>query len=142
VVLPDGSTLLAASQGVGSTDGVALRRFPLSDGGEIGSERQVADAAGTCSIGWVGACLVSVPVLDSHQRLSRVVVDLRTGGVRPATVVSRHLGDDVQCLEESRLALAGPAVGGGLLGFSTATWMWLLGVLVAALVVVGRRQPT
>ena len=139
----DGKTLLGAARSADGSEGLALRRFRLSDGHEIGSPRRVADSADTCSIGWVGADTVTVPIYDSHQQVSRVVVDVLTGRTRPVTVVSRRVGQAVICLEESRLALAGPAVAGGLLGQSTLTWaIWLLAIAlaVAALRVVRRRR--
>jgi hypothetical protein len=139
----DGKTLLTAVRGTDDFDGLALRRFRISDGREIGSQRRVPWATDTCSVGWVGTHNVSVPVMDEHQQVSRAVVDMRTGRFRPATVVSRGLGENMSCLEEAPLALAGPVVAGGLLGQSTLTWvLWLVAVSLAvvAFFVVRRRR--
>ena len=140
-VSPDGRTLLAASGGFGSNDALTLRRFRLSDGREIGVERVVTDGHFSCSVGWVDASTVSVPIVDARLRAGRVLVDLRSGRSRTATVVSSHVDKDGGCLEESSLALAGPAVSGGLLGLSGVTWaLWLLAVFAAVTFVVVRRR--
>jgi hypothetical protein len=142
-VSADGKTLLAAAGGNDDSEGLALHRFQMSDGHEIGSPRRVPYAADTCSVGWVGVHTVTVPIQDSQQQVSRVVVDVRTGGYRAATVVSRRVGANVSCLEEAALALAGPAVAGGPLGQSTLTWaLWLVAITLAAVAffVVRRRR--
>jgi LPXTG-motif cell wall-anchored protein len=139
----DGKTLLTAARGTEGFDGLALRRYRISDGREIGAEHRVAHATDTCSVGWVGTHSVSVPFIDEHQRLGRAVVDMRTGVSRPVTVVSRHVANDPSCLEEASLAVAGPVVSGVLLGQSTLTWVLWLGAVALAAVgffVVRRRR--
>jgi hypothetical protein len=142
-VSSDGKTLLTAASDPGESEGLALRRFRISDGREIGSQRRVPYSTDTCSVGWVGTHSVTVPVMDEHQQVSRAVVDMQTGVFRPVTVVSPHVGYNTSCLEEAPLALAGPAVRGDLLGQSTLTWvLWLMAIVlaVAAFFVVRRRR--
>lgn len=140
-VSPDGTTLLAGAERLGS-EGLSLRRFRISDGHQVGGSRTVAAATTACSVGWVDRRTVSVPVIDSRQQTGRVLVDVANGRLRTATAVSTHVVKDGGCLEESGLALTGAAISKGPFGLSTAVWTaWALAIaLVLAVAFVVRRR--
>ena len=111
--------------------GTVVHRFSMTTGAESAQPASVSSYS-VCAAVWVGSD-VAVPVIDSTSDASNATTAvLRSGEVRPVTVIEPGVGS--RCIVWATDALAGEAHG-GLWGMSTSwlSWNWRETIVVTLL---------